>query len=152
MYSSRAAQHVPEERPALLREDLAQGIPQPVQSLPQRAAPALVPARTSAGAAPAVIAPAAHPVGATPRALGEELHLPRRPVRLQVGRQVGHGESPLRRLPGEQGGQTHVAELLVVAEGLAVRRDEDQGIGESRRCLSNPARQRLRRPADSAGS
>ena len=86
--------------------------------------------------------PAAHPVGAAPRALGEQLHLPRRSVRLEVRRQVGHGESPLRRLPGEQGGQAHVAELLVVAEGFAVRRDEDQGLGESRRRVGDPARQR----------
>ena len=73
-------------------------------------------------------APAADAVRAAPGALGQEFHLPGGTMCLQVGRQVRHLESLARGLPAEKCSQAHVAELLVMAEGLPVGRDQDQGI------------------------
>ena len=117
-----------EEKRSLLLKNGGQGVTQAIQPLAERPAPGLIPARAPAGAASTVLAPSADAVRAAPGALGQELHLPGGTMPLQVGRQVRHLESLAQGLPAEECGQTHVAKLVVMAEGLPVGRDQDQGV------------------------
>ena len=66
---------VAEERASPLLEGRGQLVPEPVQGLPQRSPPLLIPARVHPAVASAVAAPPLHPMAAAPGGVLENLHL-----------------------------------------------------------------------------
>ncbi len=119
---------VGEERPGFPLPAGGQLVAQPVESLAERCPPGLRPARAAAGVAAAVLAPAAHPVGAAPGGVLDDLHLMVRRMGLQVLPVVGQpGEAVLLDVV-EGVGEGHLAVAVMVAVGLAVGRDVHQPV------------------------
>ena len=102
------------------------GVAQPVERLAEGRAPALRPAVVAPRPAPAVAAPALDAVGAAPRGPVHHPRFHRGRVRREKGRVVGQARGAARLDPGAGGRERHLAEAVVVAVALAVRRDLDE--------------------------
>ena len=97
-------------------------VAQPIQRLPQRAPPLLVPTRSSAIAA-AVAPPALHPVHATPGGILMDLHFMRGRTFLQKFAIVGDLGLLARFNQLQRIGKRHLAVLMMVPIGFAVGGD-----------------------------
>src|SRR5262249_50190901 len=111
---------------ALLGEGRVDLAAQPVEGLPQRAAPRLAPAGMGAGVAAAVLPPALDTVGAAPGAVLEDLRHVTGRMALEVLAVVGEPGRALRLEAAQDVGEPHVPEAMVVAVGFAVGRDVNE--------------------------
>jgi hypothetical protein len=119
-------------RPGILEQLAARGlerrrhaVAQPVESVAQRLAPALVPALLASRVTAAVGVPAADAVSAAPGGVLLDLDLVVRRETLQELRVVGEPDTVARVQPQQRVGERHVAVAVVVAVGLTVGRDVD---------------------------
>ena len=100
-----------------------QSIAQPIESIPQRAAPFLVPLATAAAAA--IIFPATDPVRATPGRHRFEFHFPSGRILTYIMSKIRHRPASTGKLFCEGVGEAFFGTFFVVAESFAVRRHAD---------------------------
>ncbi len=121
---------VEEARPPARGKQDVEAAREPVEGLPQRIAPGLVP--VAAHLAAAIAPPALDAVDTTPRGVLEDLDLPLRGVQFEEFAVVGQADIGFVRQLVEDVGQRHVAEGVVVSVALAIGGDVHQfGVGSA---------------------
>src|SRR5207248_8130960 len=101
------------------------GIAEPIQRFTKRLPPLLIPARPP-GIAPAVAAPALHPVDAAPRCVLVNLHFVRRGILLQKLPVIGDLEGPLRLDIVDRESECHLTVLMMMAVCFSIGCDMHQ--------------------------
>ena len=117
---------VPEDLPPFLFEQGGDGVPEPVQRLPQRSPPLLVPSGVTAGIASAVASPAFHAVDAAPGTVLDDPHFVGGREFLQVLSVVGDANLRVRVEKAHRMRKRHLSVGVVVAVRLPVGGDMHQ--------------------------
>ncbi len=105
---------------------LGQVVAQPIESLTQRLAPLLVPARVAAGVATAIAAPAFDAVDTAPGSALEDFHSVDGRMLFQVFPEIRELGRLIRFDVVERVSQRHLAETVVMSVGFAVGRDVNE--------------------------